>query len=172
MATIAPVVAKKRMEEFVDIGEVESTEASPKLKQVEEAHAKPAHETFHVSTWTPLEVSSYLKDEGFATMAENAREMEVDGLTLQKLNPDGWRELSAPHDISNIQLAKIMAKLDRLAKANPIIEKSEELPRLFTEHHPELLEADKKKGENGMLNLFGEKTFEGGAEHTRQWLPR
>ncbi|GMH74499.1 hypothetical protein TrLO_g15849 [Triparma laevis f. longispina] len=107
---------------------------------------------------------------GLDAMASNARSLDVDGATLQKLTPDGWKELAAPSLVTNILIAKIMAKLDKLVLATPV-SSDQALLRVFVDHDPELLEADKIKECGKMTKLFAKKTFEGGAEHTRQWLP-
>ena len=154
MATIAPSSAAKRVR---DLGQEETSK--------DDDHTPFAQTP--APTWTANEASSYLAAVSYLphSVAGNCKKLEVDGSTLLRLSSEGWRELASPDSITYIAIAKIQAALSKLATASPVPNTHHRSPAAFRAA-PEL-----DTGFKSMLKFFASKTFEGGAEHTRQWNP-
>ena len=165
MATIAPTAQARRVVEQ-DVGgttpsQPPNQEAPPTLT----AQESPA------PSWTPAEASSYLATCPYLPkcVSENCLALEVDGSALLKFNVEAWRELAQPDTITHISIAKISSELGKLSRASAVPGPNATTAAAFKNRNDDQLEADvgfEKRSD--VLKFFMSKTFEGGAEHTRQ----
>ena len=88
MATIAPVRASSVVNNADDAG---ATGGYSPHKVDPLPDAVPDIANSPVNTWSSEETAKYLSDQGLDAMASNARSLDVDGATLQKLTLDGWK---------------------------------------------------------------------------------
>mmetsp|Transcript_960 Transcript_960/g.1718 ORF Transcript_960/g.1718 Transcript_960/m.1718 type:complete len:465 (+) Transcript_960:229-1623(+) len=166
MATIAPAAQARRVDE-------QSEATTPNKQNGQEAPSLTlAHES-PAPSWTPAEASSYLATCPYLpkSVAGNCLALEVDGSALLKFDAEAWRELAQPDTISSISIAKITSELGKLSRASAV-QVDSAATAAFKNRNDDQLEADvgfEKRSD--ALKFFASKTFEGGAEHTRQWFP-
>jgi hypothetical protein len=67
-----------------------------------------------VEAWTIEDVVAWLRSQGLLQVAEQAAEHAIDGLTLSKLDRQGWQEMGVQ---SAIQRAKLIAAVERESRA-------------------------------------------------------
>mmetsp|Transcript_16701 Transcript_16701/g.31263 ORF Transcript_16701/g.31263 Transcript_16701/m.31263 type:complete len:449 (+) Transcript_16701:155-1501(+) len=162
MATIAPAVASRRNAEAQNTTAPETTDppSSPVHQRAQDSAA---------TSWSPAQAAAFLESIAYLpkSMAVNTVKLQVDGATLLKLTTEGWRELAAPEEVSCIAVAKVRTEIERLAVAKPV----PHLAKSLFKDESDSKNLARFKNEKEFVAFCDKKVFEGGAEHTRQWVP-